>query len=399
MTAMPRSWNAVVASDVEKDNREEFKRETEVQARLIVKPSRDYIYDLLTKMRFPLIKIEAIIERRGNLVDFTCKDRNSAETLQRMLEKHPNVKEARLFESEYTDVKLTGVPHRLPDGKIINLLNKRHGEVLYTKRLKDRKGYFDGRRIYRMRSAQIQERPIPQLIRVCGCSIQTDYYGQPTRCFLCKKFGHMKNDCPEAVKTPPASFFDMDLNLAAIPNSNNEQETEESATNASTPIPPEPRHPQGADDKTLRCVDDAPRTNAQTDRHKNERNNARQLGKDPNDDVSEFSTSSSEADEVPDDSLFATDEETAETGHKRRHSPDEQTEKKQKPNKFGENYNCECGCEVILPDAAGCFSLCDCGMYYTRCTCDNVISTIGDKPANCERCRKPIPRLNLDKTV
>ena len=268
-----------------------------------------------------------------------------------------------------------------------------YGEVLYTKRLKDRKGYFDGRRIYRMRSAQVQERPIPQLIRVCGCSIQIDYYGQPTMCFLCKKFGHMKNDCPEAVKTPPASFFDTDLNLAAIPTSSNEQEAEEPATNASTPISPEPRHPQGTCDKTPRRVEDATRPNAQNDQQTNEGDNAHQPGKDPNDDDSEFSSSSSEADEVPEDSIFLTDEETVETGYKRRHSPDVISEKKQKPNNIGENYNCECGCEVTLPDAAGCFSLCVCGMYYTRCTCDNVISTIGDKPANCERCRKLIPRL------
>lgn len=87
-----------------------------------------------------MTKIEAIIERRNNLVDFTCKDRSSAETLQRLLDKHPNVKESRLFESEFTDVKLTGVPHRLPYGKIIALLSKRNGEVLCTKRLKDRKG-------------------------------------------------------------------------------------------------------------------------------------------------------------------------------------------------------------------------------------------------------------------
>jgi len=86
---------------------------------------------------------------------FTCKDRNSAENLQRLLEKHPNVHEARLFESEFLDVKLTGVPHHLPGSKLIAFLNKRNGEVICTKRLKDRRGYYEGRRIYRMRTAEL----------------------------------------------------------------------------------------------------------------------------------------------------------------------------------------------------------------------------------------------------
>lgn len=111
------------------------------------KPSREYIYELLTKIRFPLINVEAIIERRMNIVDFTCKNRESAEKLVHLLHNHPNVQEARLFESEFVDVKFTGVPHRLPDGKLVGLLNKRNGEVLGTKRLKDRKGYYPSLRV------------------------------------------------------------------------------------------------------------------------------------------------------------------------------------------------------------------------------------------------------------
>jgi len=113
----------------------------------VCKPSREYIYELLTKIRFPLINVEAIIERRMNIVDFTCKNRESAEKLVHLLHNHPNVQEARLFESEFVDVKFTGVPHRLPDGKLVGLLNKRNGEVLGTKRLKDRKGYYPSLRV------------------------------------------------------------------------------------------------------------------------------------------------------------------------------------------------------------------------------------------------------------
>ena len=143
----------MVASSTAEHENEIFERE--VQMKLVTMPSREYVYELLTRSRFPLMKIEAIIERRGNIVDFTCKDRNSAENLQRLLEKHPNVHEARLFESEFLDVKLTGVPHHLPGSKLIAFLNKRNGEVICTKRLKDRRGYYEGRRIYRMRTAEL----------------------------------------------------------------------------------------------------------------------------------------------------------------------------------------------------------------------------------------------------
>ena len=132
MTAPKKGWNAVAVTSKIDDEAEQFQRETEVQVKLVVKPSREYIYELLTKTRFPLTKIEAITERGGNTVDFTCKDRRSADNLQRLLEEHPNVREARLLESEFIDVKLTGVPHRLPDGKLIAFLAKRNGEVVST---------------------------------------------------------------------------------------------------------------------------------------------------------------------------------------------------------------------------------------------------------------------------
>jgi len=398
MAAPLKAWNKVVAADVERDVLEQFKRETEVQVRLIVKPSRDYIYELLTKTRYPLSNIEAIIERRGNLVDFTCKDRGSAEALQRLLGKHPNVKEARLFESEFTDVKLSGVPHRLPDGNIIAFLNKRNGEVLSTKRLKDRRGFFDGRRIYKMRSVQLQERPIPQTIRVCGCSIQTDYYGQPARCYLCKKFGHMKSDCPEAVRTPPAIFFNQDFDTTTIPTPGNDGEKKIPVNNASTPLETEPNNLQETRDTLPRNPEEQTGQNERDDLQVIKTAVAQQDGTDPTDCVSEFSSSSSEAGEIPEESIFSTDEETRDTGNKRQHSPETAIETK-KPKATGENYDCVCGCPIILPTAAGCFAPCECGIYYTRCFCSNVISTNGDKPAHCEVCHKRIPRPNLDMTV
>jgi len=345
MTAPMKGWNAVVASTVNDVATEDFNRETEVQAKLIAKPSREYIYELLTKMRFPLIKIEAIIERRGNTVDFTCKDRISAESLQRLLDKHPNVREARLFESEFIDVKLTGVPHRLPDGKIIAFLNKGNGEVLCTKRLKDRKGYFDGRRIYRMRTAELQRKPIPQLIRISECSIRIDYYGQPTRCYLCKKFGHMKHECPEAVTTPPMYLFDNDSAIlkTVTHNEQQQQDTSTPVTNASTPTPHEAQHPQATQDKMPLCVEATSIQEALGSRQREEKEDQMQTNEGPEHDNSEFSPSSSEAEEIPDQSVFESDEENTEPGKKPQHSPDTVTEKKPKPSDNGETFECECG--------------------------------------------------------
>ena len=87
MAAPEKAWNAVAAPSTDTDD-EDFNRDTEVQ----VKPSREYVYELLTKARFPVMSIEAIIERRSSIVDFTCKDRVSAERLVQSLEKHPNVR-------------------------------------------------------------------------------------------------------------------------------------------------------------------------------------------------------------------------------------------------------------------------------------------------------------------
>jgi len=115
MSAKQKNWSAVVTASAIVKDAEQFTRDTEVQVKLVTKPSRKYIYELLTKMRFPLMNVEAIIERRANIVDFTCKNRESAEKLVQLLHNHPNVREARLFESEFVDVKFTGVPHRLPD--------------------------------------------------------------------------------------------------------------------------------------------------------------------------------------------------------------------------------------------------------------------------------------------
>ena len=46
MSVTKKSWNAVVAAAIDEENPEEFKRDTEVQVKLVAKPSREYIYEL-----------------------------------------------------------------------------------------------------------------------------------------------------------------------------------------------------------------------------------------------------------------------------------------------------------------------------------------------------------------
>ena len=97
--------------------------------------------------------------------------------------------------------------------------------MITTRRLKDRKGYYDGRRIYKMRTMELQQKPIPQFIRVCDCGIRVDYYGQPTRCFLCKKYGHIKAECPESVETPLLLYGEGSDDIMIVEPSTQNQKT------------------------------------------------------------------------------------------------------------------------------------------------------------------------------
>jgi len=295
MSTLTKAWNVAVGSTAA-FNEDEFNRDTEVQVKLVSKPSREYIYELLTKIRFPLINVEAIIERRLNIVDFTCKNRDSAEKLVSLLRNHPNVQEARLFESEFVDVKFTGVPHRLPDGKLVSLLNKRNGEVLSTKRLKDRKGYYDGRRIYKMRTTELQQRPLPQFIRVCECSIRVDYHGQPTRCFLCKKYGHVKSECPEAVATPPLLSSDERDDVDKDETCNKKKEVTESinsATSEKCDTPP----PQENKNCTVLCKEAPPQAELPTNQQTTKPDFNRAKNELSDEDDSDIMSSSSESSE------------------------------------------------------------------------------------------------------
>ena len=62
-----------------------YNQEKEVYAKLPHKRSREYIYQLLEKVRFPIQEIDGLIEKRGNMVEFTCNTRRAAETLAEAL--------------------------------------------------------------------------------------------------------------------------------------------------------------------------------------------------------------------------------------------------------------------------------------------------------------------------
>jgi len=179
-----------------------FTRDTEVVAKLPQKRTRQYIYDLLTKVAFPFKNIESIVERRGGMVDFTCGTIHQAKLLSAALKKHQEVEFARLVNSEYTDVKLHWIPGRFPNQRIVEAIERFHGKVYESRILRDRHGVADGRRLYRVKTEDLKAYPIAPIVRLNDMMFLVEYSGQPVQCFLCKGFGHVRNDCPNAVTTP-----------------------------------------------------------------------------------------------------------------------------------------------------------------------------------------------------
>ena len=72
-----RAWNNVAKASL-LQSVEWFSRDTEVMAKWPEKRSRQYIYDLLQNVKFNIGQLEAIVERRGGMVDFTCSCKEAA---------------------------------------------------------------------------------------------------------------------------------------------------------------------------------------------------------------------------------------------------------------------------------------------------------------------------------
>jgi len=212
-TSTPRRYSQVLqtygrqhAQDaMQASERQLFSRETEVVAKLPLKRTRQYIYDLLTKVNYTFKNIESIVERRGGMVDFTCGTVDQAKHLAASLERHRGVEFARLVYSEYTDVKEHWVPGRFPNHRIVSAIEKFHGKVHESRMLRDRHGIADGRRLYRVKTEDLKAHPIAPTVRMEDMVFLIEYTGQSVQCSLCKGFGHIRSECPNVVTTPSDS--------------------------------------------------------------------------------------------------------------------------------------------------------------------------------------------------
>jgi len=75
------SWNKIASWRATVKEVYVYKKDKEVYTKLPHKRSREYIYQLLEKVHFPIQEIDGVTEKRGNVVDFMCKTRRAAENL------------------------------------------------------------------------------------------------------------------------------------------------------------------------------------------------------------------------------------------------------------------------------------------------------------------------------
>ena len=80
-----QAWNKIASWRAAVKETYVYNQEKEVYAKLPHKRSRECIYQLLEKVHFPIQEIDGVIEKRGNMVDFTCKTRRTAENLAEAL--------------------------------------------------------------------------------------------------------------------------------------------------------------------------------------------------------------------------------------------------------------------------------------------------------------------------
>jgi len=160
-----RAWNQVVSWRSAKRQDYVYNQEKEVFAKLPDKRSREYIYQLLEKVKFPL---DGIVEKRARMVDFTCTTRQTAEKLADVLSTRKEVSFARVRDPEYTDIKSQWVPADFSDERIREVLQQHYGEIWYSCILKDRRGKADGRRFYNVQTEKLKQKPIPATVRMNG---------------------------------------------------------------------------------------------------------------------------------------------------------------------------------------------------------------------------------------
>jgi len=178
-----------IHTSADMSNRQEFTRETEVIAKHQQKRTRQYIHDLLTKIKFPIVRIESIVQRRGGLADFTCQTVSQAKQLAIALRGHLGVEFAQRVLTEFTDIKVHWIPGRFPNSRIIAAMERHHGKVHETKILRDRHGIANGSRLYRVKTDDLKARPIAPSVRVDNTVFLVEYVCQPSQCIWIKSSG------------------------------------------------------------------------------------------------------------------------------------------------------------------------------------------------------------------
>jgi len=168
------------------------------------------------------------------MVDFTCTTRQTAEKLADVLSTRKEVSFARVRDPEYTDIKFHWVPADFPDERITEVLQRHYGEIRYSRILKDRRGKADGRRFYNVQTEKLKQKPIPATVRMNGRTFLVEYQSQPRQCFLCKEFGHIREECPNYSPIQNESVIDeiMQETERERSTSNGQQQSHETTANS-----------------------------------------------------------------------------------------------------------------------------------------------------------------------
>ncbi|XP_078494777.1 uncharacterized protein LOC144749691 [Ciona intestinalis] len=158
--------------------------------------NREGIWDLLDKIKFSTTKLQGISERKGNLLEATCKTRTDVLELQEKLLKVECVYAVHLFVTDKTTVAIGWTPIPLENDRLTRYLEENYGKVHAIKRRKDKRGMDTGLRIVVMAKDVLKENPIPSYISVDGYQLYVKYNGQKETCKYCNETGHKIASCP-----------------------------------------------------------------------------------------------------------------------------------------------------------------------------------------------------------
>ncbi|XP_078485332.1 uncharacterized protein LOC144744506 [Ciona intestinalis] len=163
---------------------------------------REIIVNIIKKENVPLSSILGIAERKGNLVDITCKNREQAQLLQEKLSKNDAFKAVHLYQSETTLVNLSWVPIPMSHEDIKEELTK-YGQVIKIIGRIDKDGLLTGRRAAIMKNDDLEKNPIPSYLWIKGEELYVTYKGQEITCKYCGEVGHKQADCQTKTKDYP----------------------------------------------------------------------------------------------------------------------------------------------------------------------------------------------------